>query len=282
VTVGSAIERFLTAAGIADATRRAYRADLRDFADWYGARPLEEVDVRLLAEYATDLGRARAGGKLAQATIARRLAAVRSLLRFTLGPAYVPDVPLAPRRGRRLPDAPKPSEVDALLEAAGERGDALALRNRALLELVYSAGLRSAEAVGLDLGDVDFEQEHVHVRSGKGGKDRVVPLGEEAGYWVARYLREARPRLLIGRRGAQNALFLSVRGRRLDTSTLRRQLRNPHRLRHAFATHLLEGGADMRVIQELLGHASLSTTQIYSHVDARRLRRVYDRAHPRS
>ena len=179
----------------------------------------------------------------------------------------------------RVNNAPKPAEVDALIEAAGNGDDPLALRNRALLELVYSAGLRSAEAVGLDLGDVDFEQEHVHVRSGKGAKDRVVPLGEEAGHWVARYLREVRPRLA---HGAQNALFLSVRGRRLDTSTLRRLLRNPHRLRHAFATHMLEGGADMRVIQELLGHASLSTTQIYSHVDAKRLRRVYDKAHPRS
>ena len=279
MTIERAIDRFLAAAGIAESTKRAYAADLRDFASWYGGRPLEEVDVRVLADYTTELGRARPGGKLAPATIARRLSAVRSLLRFALGASHVPDVPLAPRRGRRLPDAPKPAEVDALIAAAGVGGDALALRNRALLELVYSAGLRSAEAVGLDLGDVDFEQEHVHVRNGKGGKDRVVPLGEEAGYWVARYLREARPRLA---RGAQNALFLSVRGRRLDTSTLRRQLRNPHRLRHAFATHLLEGGADMRVIQELLGHASLSTTQIYSHVDAKRLRRVYDRAHPRS
>ena len=277
MTVATAVERYLEAAGVSAQTRRAYAADLRDFAAWYGRRPLEDVDVRVLAEYTSDLGRARPGGKLAPATIARRLSAVRSLLRFALGPSHVPDVPLAPRRARRLPDAPKPAEVDALIAAAGG-DDPLALRNRALLELLDSAGLRSAEAVGLDLGDVDFEQEHVHVRSGKGGKDRVVPLGEEAGHWVARYLREARPRLA---RGAENALFLSVRGRRLDTSTLRRQLRNPHRLRHAFATHMLEGGADMRVIQELLGHASLSTTQIYSHVDAKRLRRVYDKAHPR-
>jgi site-specific recombinase XerD len=279
VTIGKAIERFLGAAGIAEQTKRAYRTDLRDFAAWYGDGQLEAVDVRVLAGYAADLGRARPGGKLSQATIARRLSAVRSLLRFALGPAQVPDVTLSQRRGRRLPDAPKQAEVEALIGAAGAGGDALALRNRALLELLYSAGLRSAEAVGLDLGDVDFEQEHVHVRAGKGGKDRVVPLGEEAGYWVARYLREARPRLA---HGGENALFLSVRGRRLDTSTLRRQLRNPHRLRHAFATHLLEGGADLRAIQELLGHASLSTTQIYSHVDAKRLRRAYDRAHPRS
>ncbi len=117
------------------------------------------------------------------------------------------------------------------------------------------------------------------MRNGKGAKERVVPLGEEAALWVARYLREARPSLA---RRAENALFLSARGRPLDTSTLRRLMPHPHRLRHAFATHLLEGGADLRVIQELLGHASLSTTQVYSHVSATRLRRVYDRAHPRS
>ncbi|HZO98210.1 MAG TPA: tyrosine-type recombinase/integrase [Gaiellaceae bacterium] len=274
-----AIERFLAGAVVSEATRRAYRSDLRHFAAWYGARPLEEVDVRVLAEYTAHLGRARPGGKLAPSTVGRRLAAVRSLLRFALGPGHVPDAPLAPRRARRLPDAPKPAEVDALIAAAGAGGGALALRNRALLELVYSAGLRSSEAVGLDLGDVDFEQELVHVRRGKGAKDRVVPLGEEAGHWVARYLREARPELV---RRPERALFLSGRGRRLDTSTLRRLLANPHRLRHAFATHLLEGGADLRTIQELLGHASLSTTQVYSHVDVRRLRRVYDRAHPRS
>ena len=163
--------------------------------------------------------------------------------------------------------------------AGSEGSEPLALRNRALLELVYSAGLRSAEAVGLDLGDVDFDQEQVHIRNGKGAKDRIVPLGEEAAHWLARYLRDGRPLLA---RGAEDALFLSARGRRLDTSTLRRLMPHPHRLRHAFATHLLEGGADLRTIQELLGHSSLSTTQVYSHVSAKRLRRVYDRAHPRS
>jgi site-specific recombinase XerD len=202
---------------------------------------------------------------------------VRSCVRYTFGPAQVPDAVLAPRRPRRLPDALKLSEVDELLERLDGESP-LAIRNRALLELVYSAGLRSAEAVGLDLADVDFERETVHVL-GKGGKERVVPLGEEAAQRLAIYLRDGRPRLA---RGAADAFFLSVRGRRLDTSTVRRLLRHPHRLRHAFATHLMEGGADLRVIQELLGHASLSTTQVYSHVDARRLRRVYDRAHPRS
>jgi site-specific recombinase XerD len=279
VRLDDATARFLASPGLADATRRAYAADLRDFAGWYGNGEVERIDVRVLADFAADLGRSRPGGRLSPSTAARRLSAVRALLRFTLGPGHVPDIPLAPKRGRRLPDAPKRDEVESIVEAAGEPGGALALRNRALLELVYSAGLRSAEAVGLDLGDVDFEQEHVHVRKGKGSKERVVPLGEEAAHWVGRYLREARPELA---RGAANALFLSARGRRLDTSTLRRLMPHPHRLRHAFATHLLEGGADLRAIQELMGHSSLSTTQVYSAVSAKRLRRVYDRSHPRS
>jgi site-specific recombinase XerD len=273
-----AIERFLASPGLGEATRRGYRRDVEEFGRWLTRRGLSvpDVDVRVLTEYAGELGRARPR-KLAPATIARKLAAIRSLLRFTLGPAQVPDASLAPRRPRRLPETPKPEEVEAAVEALGADGP-LAARNRALVELVYSAGLRSAEAVGLDLGDVDFDREQIHVR-GKGGKERLVPLGEEAAHVLARYLHEARPRLA---RGAENAVFISARGRRLDTSTLRRVFANPHRLRHAFATHLLEGGADLRTIQELLGHSSLSTTQLYSHVDGRRLRRVYDRAHPRS
>jgi site-specific recombinase XerD len=282
VELQASIDRYLESAPLAESSRRAYRSDLREFARWLHrhGRRLDDVDVRTLAAYAADLGAARPGRhprKLAPSTVARRLASVRSFLRHALGPTRVSDVSFAPRRPRRLPDAPRPAEIDATLAGLSEDGP-LGLRNRALLELVYSAGLRSAEAVSLDLRDVDFEQEHVQVR-GKGGKERVVPLGEEAAYWVARYLREARPQLA---RGAENSLFLSARGRRLDTSTLRRAFPHPHRLRHAFATHLLEGGADLRTIQELLGHSSLSTTQVYSHVDARRLRRVYDRAHPRS
>ncbi|HYX88946.1 MAG TPA: tyrosine-type recombinase/integrase [Gaiellaceae bacterium] len=272
------VERFLRSPSLSEATRRAYRVDVEEFVSWLGSRrtTVDQVDVRVLAEYATELGRARPR-KLAPATIGRKLAAVRAFLRYALGAERVPDASLAPRRPRRLPEAPRPHEVDGELETL-EGSTPLALRNRALIELVYSAGLRSREAVDLDLADVDFEQELVHVR-GKGGKERVVPLGEEASHRVAQYLREGRPQLA---RGAEDALFLSARGRRLDTSTLRRLLPHPHRLRHAFATHLLEGGADLRTIQELLGHSSLSTTQMYSHVDARRLRKVYDRAHPRS
>ncbi len=273
----AAVRRFLQSPRLSDATRRAYGRDVRHFTDWLDDRSLRlgDVDVRVLADYATDLGRARSG--LAPASVARRLAAVRSFLRSALGAERVPELALGPRHPRRLPDAPKAAEVDSIVDGL-DGGEPLALRNRALVELVYSCGLRSAEAVGLDLADVDLDREAVHVR-GKGGKERLVPVGEEAAYIVGRYLRDGRPALA---RGACDALFLSVRGRRLDTSTLRRLLPHPHRLRHAFATHLLEGGADLRTIQELLGHSSLSTTQIYSHVDGKRLRKVYDHSHPRS
>ena len=272
------IDRFLESPALSEATRRAYRVDVREFAAWLERRGtrLDDVDVRALADYAAELGRARPR-KLAPATIARKLAAVRAFLRHALGKERVPDASFAPRRPLRLPDAPRPQEVDGELDALDGHAP-LAIRNHTLVELVYSAGLRSQEAVDLDLADVDFDQELVHVR-GKGGKERVVPLGEEASLALAVYLRDVRPQLA---RGAENALFLSANGRRLDTSTLRRLLPHPHRLRHAFATHLLEGGADLRTIQELLGHSSLSTTQMYSHVDARRLRKVYDRSHPRS
>jgi site-specific recombinase XerD len=276
------IERYLASPRLARATRRSYGGDLAEFSSWLTAHrlTLAQVDARVLASYAAWLGADRPGRrprKLAQTTVARKLAAVRSLLREARGKSHVPDVPLGGRRGRRLPHAPTARETDELL-ATLEADGPLALRNRALFELVYSAGLRSQEVVDLRLADMDFEQEAVHVR-GKGGKERVVPLGEEASAWIRRYLDSARPELA---RGAESTVFLSVRGRPLDTSTLRRLVPHPHRLRHAFATHLLEGGADLRTIQELLGHASLSTTQIYSHVDGRRLRRVYDRAHPRA
>ena len=272
-----AIDRFLASPALSDATRRAYRADLRDFAAWLAERgvELDDVDIRVLADYTAELGRARRG--LAPTTIGRRLSAVRSLIRYALGPERVPEAALAPRRPRRLPETPRLGEVESAVDRlSGD--DPLALRNAALVELVYACGLRSAEAVGLDLADVDLDREQVHVR-GKGGKERIVPVGEEAVWRLGRWLRDGRSHLA---RGACDALFLSIRGRRLDTSSLRRLFPHPHSLRHAYATHLLEGGADLRTIQELLGHASLSTTQIYSHVDARRLRRVYDRAHPRS
>ena len=202
------VERFLASPALSEATRRGYAVDVSQFCGWLSERgtDLDDFDARAFADYAAELGRRRP--KLAPATIARKLAAVRALVRFALGPDRVPDRSFSPRRARRLPDAPKSDAVDS--ELAGLEGDGpLGLRNRALGELVYSAGLRSREAVDLDLGDVDFEQELVHVH-GKGGKERAVPLGEEAAHWLARYLHEARPKLA---RGAENALFLSARGR---------------------------------------------------------------------
>ena len=205
---------------------------------------------------------------------------MRGLIGFALGPARVPELALKPRRSRHLPETPRPDEVDELLQASEGKGP-LALRNRALLELVYSAGLRSAEAVGLDLERRGLrERDRARARQGRQGESRAARRGGgRLGPGIT--CRSARP-AEAGALVPENAFFFSASGRRLDTSTLRRLVRHPHRLRHAFATHLLEGGADLRVIQELLGHSSLSTTQIYSHVDSRRLRRVYDRAHPRS
>jgi site-specific recombinase XerD len=277
-----AIERFLENPALSPATRRSYRFDLEQLDLWLARNglALDDLDARALARYAAYLARdvpGRKPRKVSQRTISRNLAAVRSLVRATLGPSRVPQLALADRSPPRLPAAPRPAETDELL-AALDGGSPLELRNRALFELVYSAGLRSREAADLRLADVDFEQERVHVR-GKGGKERVVPLGEEAAFRLRRYLEEGRPRLA---RGASDELFLSARGRPLDTSTLRRIVPHPHRLRHAFATHLLEGGADLRTIQELLGHSSLSTTQVYSHVEGKRLRKVYDRSHPRA
>src|SRR5665213_856153 len=184
VDARTAAARFLDSPALAAGTRRAYRVDVGEFCAWLEARgiALEEIDVRAFIEYASHLGAARPGrrpSKLAPATISRKLSAVRAFLKHALGAARVPDARVAPRRGRRLPETTRGADLDKELAALEGEGP-LPLRNRALVELVYSAGLRSAEAVGLDLADVDFEQELVHVSNGKGGKDRVIPLGEEA------------------------------------------------------------------------------------------------------
>ena len=256
----------------------AYRRDLADAAAALApdGRP-GSATAEPLQAYVAALG---ARG-LSAATIARRGAALRSYYRHLVLLGVRGDNPAAaldlPKLGRTLPRTLSASEAERLVEAASGVGPR-DLRDRALVELLYGAGLRVSEAVGSERGGIDLDNALVRVR-GKGGKERVVPLGEEAAHQVARYLRDARPQLA---RGANDALFLSARGGRLDTSTLRRLHPHPHQLRHAFATHLLEGGADLRTIQELMGHSSLSTTQVYSHVDARRLRKVYDRAHPRS
>jgi integrase/recombinase XerC/integrase/recombinase XerD len=200
------------------------------------------------------------------------------------------DLLSSPRRPRRLPRSLKKEDVAALLDRIPAHTP-LALRDRALFELAYSCGLRSEEIVNLDTGSLDFDSEELRV-VGKGSKTRLVPIGEPAQRAVERYLVRGRPNLLV--EADEPALFVSKAGRRLSPSDVRRRLEvwlrnaglssdhSPHALRHSYATHMLEGGADLRSIQELLGHSSVSTTQVYTWVESSRLRRQYDRSHPRA
>jgi integrase/recombinase XerC len=266
-------------------TVRAYESDVAQYLAWVAsgrdARISQlqagELDGITVRDWVSALNRA---GQ-ARTTVARKLSGARAFMQYLRREGVIEHDPtaaaVAPKLDKTIPVHLSESEMVTLLDSIDTRTP-LGRRDRAMFELFYASGLRLSELVGVDLEDLDLHARLVRVL-GKGGKERVVPLGEEAALRLARYLQLGRPALAAG---ANDAIFLSARGRRLDTSTVRRLLRHPHRLRHAFATHLLEGGADLRVIQELLGHASLSTTQIYSHVDARRLRRVYDRSHPRS
>jgi site-specific recombinase XerD len=278
--------------GAAAKTRRAYGIDLRQFGGWATARGLDPhaVAMRHLRRWAAALSEQRA----APTTVARKLAALRAFFRTLVDRGAIDANPAelvpAPKRPQRLPRALKGEEVAALLDGI-PAGTPLEQRDRALFELAYACGLRAEELVRLDLDRVDFDAEQVRVE-GKGGKTRVVPVGEHALRALQRYLERGRP-TLAGGNGCE-ALFLSKSGRRLSTSDIRRRLRvwsrsaatragvSPHWLRHSFATHLLDGGADLRAIQELLGHASLSTTQIYTRVESKRLRSTYARAHPRA
>jgi site-specific recombinase XerD len=286
----------LAARAAAARTRRAYRADLAPFAVWASAQGLDPADVtsRLLRRWVA--GESSRG--LAPATVARRLAALRGLFRTQIQAGARVDNPAellsSPKRPQRLPHVLKSTEVDALLESI-PAGTPLELRDRALFELAYACGLRAEELVSLDLESLDFDAESVRVE-GKGGKTRLVPLGEHARQALERYLDRARP--LLHTPDDDSALFLSKSGRRLSTSDVRRRLggwarravagspglarAHPHALRHSFATHLLDGGADLRAIQELLGHATISTTQVYTRVESARLRSTYSRAHPRA
>ena len=278
--------------GAAAKTRRAYGIDLRQFGGWATARGLKPnaIAMRHLRRWAAALSEQRA----APTTVARKLAAQRAFFRTLVDRGEIDANPAelvpAPKRPQRLPRALKGEEVSALLDGI-PAGTPLEQRDRALFELAYACGLRAEELVRLDLGAVDFDAEQVRVE-GKGGKTRVVPVGEHALRALQRYLERARPTLAGG--NGCDALFLSKSGRRLSTSDIRRRLGvwarlaatragvSPHWLRHSFATHLLDGGADLRAIQELLGHASLSTTQIYTRVESKRLRSTYARAHPRA
>jgi integrase/recombinase XerC/integrase/recombinase XerD len=278
--------------GAAEKTRRAYGTDVGQFAAWCDARGLapEAVDARMLRRYLAALSDQRH----AATTTARKLAALRAFYRGLREHGLVSQSPAdllsAPKRPAYLPRVLKQEEIAALLDRIPSAG-ALDMRDRALLELAYASGLRAEELVSLDLGSVDFDGEQVRVE-GKGGKTRFVPAGEPALMALARYLERGRPALAND--PDEPALFLSKSPRRLSTSDVRRRLRgwatrlglagavSPHALRHTFATHLLDNGADLRAIQEMLGHASISTTQVYTRVESARLRRTYARSHPRA
>jgi site-specific recombinase XerD len=275
------------ARGMAEKTRRAYGVDLAQLAEWAAGRGLDPAALthRDLRRFAAVLGERGA----AKSTVARKLAAIRTFYRHLLErreiDANPADLVSSPKRDAYLPQVLKPAEVVELLEAI-PGSTPLDLRDRAMFELAYAAGLRAEELTGLDTTSADPDAEQVRVE-GKGGRTRFVPAGEHAWRALDRYLTRGRPALDTGESAA---LFLSKSGRRLSTSDVRRRLRlqarragiSPHTLRHSFATHLLEGGADLRSIQELLGHASISTTQTYTRVESGRLKMAYARAHPRA
>jgi site-specific recombinase XerD len=288
----AAYDRDLLARSMAERTRRAYGVDLGQFVEWAKERGLEPGAVRHrdVRRYAAGLSSAGA----AAATVARKLAAIRGLFDFLVRTERVgqnpADLVSSPKREDKLPRVLNGEQVRSLLEQIPTRTP-LELRDRAMLELAYSCGLRCEEIVNLDRDSFDFETEQLRVL-GKGSKERLLPVGEPARRALQRYLERGRHALAADPR--EGALFLSKSGRRLSNSDVTRRLAlwvreaalaagvSPHSLRHSFATHLLEGGADLRTIQELLGHASISTTQVYTRVDAARLREAYAATHPRA
>ena len=285
-------DRDLRARGSAERTRRAYAVDLAGFVEWLEPQGLGPGDVRHrdVRRYAAGLSSAGA----APATVARKLASIRGLFGFLVRTERAGQNPAelvsSPKRAEKLPNVLSTEQMRTLLERIPARTP-LELRDRAMLELAYSCGLRCEEIVNLDVDALDFESEQLRVL-GKGSKERILPVGSPAQSAVRRYLERGRHALLADRR--EQALFLSKSGRRLSNSDVTRRLGlwtreaalaagvSPHSLRHSFATHLLEGGADLRTIQELLGHASISTTQVYTRVDAARLRDTYAASHPRA
>jgi site-specific recombinase XerD len=286
------LDQDLRRRGAADGTRALYRTDVEELGRWAARYDLaaEEIDYPWLRRYAAQM----AERGLAPRTVSRKLAGLRACFRVLvehgLMEANPAELLASPKLPQRLPRALKPADVSALLDRI-PASTPLEQRDRALFELAYACGLRAEELVDLDVGSLDFDAEQVRVE-GKGGKTRFVPVGEHALAAIARYLERARGALDAG--AGEQALFLSKTGRRLSTSDVRRRLRtwarhaasqgavHPHALRHSFATHLLEGGADLRAIQALLGHASISTTQVYTRVESARLRAAYERSHPRA
>jgi integrase/recombinase XerD len=283
--------------GLAPATIRAYRGDLQDFGASVGRASWDrsaDAAVGYLAQRSRP--RAAGGGGLASTSLRRRAAALKGFYRFAYGEGRIPvDVAALidlPRQGRRLPDTLSVEETGRLMDRAADAGP----RDAALLELLYGAGLRVSEALGLDLDDVSLDGAFVRV-IGKGDKERLVPIGEAALDALIAWIDGQRAVIVArhpGHAERGGPLFVGDRGGRLARqqawAMVGRAARaadlpatvSPHTLRHSFATHLLEGGADLRVVQELLGHASISTTQLYTHLTGERIRDVYRRAHPRA
>ena len=308
---GRLLEQFLTHIGVerglAQSTVDAYASDLRRYLDWLEARGVHgpaAVTRQDVEDYVADLDGAGESGR----SKARRLASIHAFHRFALAQqAVASDVAAtvkAPKGAGTLPDVLTVDEVARLLEAVPQPGgagvagveDAVLMRDRALLELMYATGARVSEIVGADIDDMDFD-EHVIRVTGKGSKQRLVPVGGYACQALQRYLDEARP--VLGRRkrsgsAERRALFLNKRGCRLSRQSVWEVVKaagerahiakplHPHTLRHSFATHLIQGGADVRTVQELLGHASVTTTQIYTHVSPESLIEAYLTAHPRA
>jgi integrase/recombinase XerC len=285
-------DRDLSARSAAEATRKAYSNDVGQLAAWADAldrepASLDHRDLRRFAAVLSERGISKAG-------VARKLAAIRAfygaLVRAGTMAANPADLVATPKQDRKLPRVLSREEMQTLLDGI-PAGTPLEMRDRAMLELAYSCGLRAEEVVNLNTDSPDFDGERLRIE-GKGGKTRLVPMGEPAQAALTRYLERGR-RALVGA-GDEKALLVSKSGRRLHPSDVRRRLErwvreaaiaggvSPHALRHSFATHLLEGGADLRSIQELLGHASLSTTQVYTQVEPSWLQTQYARSHPRA
>jgi len=283
--------------GHSEHTQRAYRGDLRNLMVFVRDRGISDLSDVKLSDLRSWLAHQSENGA-ARSTIARRAASARAFLRWASRTGVIVADPslrlVAPQRLQTLPGVLKQDEVTALLDVAAvaaDDEDALHLRDRAMLELLYATGIRVGELVGLDLDDVDFGSKVVRVM-GKGAKERMVPFGGPAATALQGWLQLGRGQVVVA--GTGPALFLGRRGGRVDPrqvrSAVHQMLRHvpgapdlgPHGLRHSAATHLLEGGADLRAVQEMLGHASLATTQIYTHVSVERLRRSYLQAHPRA
>lgn len=279
--------------GLAPKTVTAYLGDLRGFAEWAkksGHAPLAATpqEVRDFLSARRDLG-------LSERSVSRNLSALRGFYRYCVAAGRIAEDPTelvkAKELPRRLPKALSHGQVEAIL-AQPDTDTEAGVRDRAMLEVAYGSGLRVSELVALELNDVELDEGFIRCR-GKGGKERLVPLGGEACRWVEAYLGRARPRYC--RRANETHLFLSQRGRKMTRQWFGKSLKrygvaagipagkvSPHVLRHSFATHLLEGDADLRAVQAMLGHARIATTEVYTHVDRTRLRRVYDRCHPRA